>query len=98
MTDLGSLARNLHDLAARAEQIARSLESAVAHLDQHEPCQSDMNPLLDQHDLAKLLRVGDRTLRRMRNDGRIPDPIMFGSKPRWLRSTIEAFLEKEQRR
>lgn len=97
MTDLAAIASDLHQLAARAEDLARSLESGLASLDRHEPCQRDMDPLLDQHELARLLRVGVRTLRRMRSDGRIPGPIMFGTKPRWRRIDIDAWLAKGAR-
>jgi excisionase family DNA binding protein len=97
MTDPAAIAQDLRDLAQLAERLARTLESGLASLAKPEPCQTDMDPVLDHHDLAKLLNVGDRTLRRMRNDGRIPDPIMLGTKPRWLRSRIDAWLAKEAR-
>ncbi|MBK7644379.1 MAG: helix-turn-helix domain-containing protein [Planctomycetes bacterium] len=97
MTDLPAIARDLHDLAQRANELARSLEGGLALLAKPEPCHDAVDPLLDQHDLATLLRVGERTLRRMRHDGRVPEPIMLGSKPRWLRTQIDAWLAREAR-
>jgi predicted DNA-binding transcriptional regulator AlpA len=97
VTDLASIARDLHDLAQRAEALARSVESGLATLAKPEPCHEDVNPLLDQHALAALLGIKERTLRRMRSDGRVPEPIMLGTKPRWLRDQIEAWLAKESR-
>lgn len=59
-----------------------------AHDEQH-----DMDTLLDPPALAALLNINERTLRRRRNDGTIPEPIMFGTrKPRWRKHTIEAWL------
>lgn len=98
MTDPAALARDLRDLAQRAEALARSVESGLASLAKSEPCHDVVEPLLDQHALAALLHVKERTLRRMRSDGRVPEPIMLGTnKPRWLRTEIDAWLAKEAR-
>ena len=96
MTDPATLARDLRDLAARASELARSLESGLASLAKSEPCHDVVEPILDQHDLAKLLQVSDRTLRRVRSAGGVPEPFMLGSKPRWRRVDIDRWLERRQ--
>ena len=105
-TDLASCVTSLASAAAQlaslAQQLAGQLGSAagssptdLALLAPPEPCQSSVNPLLDQHDLAAYLRVTERTLRRMRHDGRVPEPMQFGTQPRWRRVDIEDWLASE---
>jgi len=93
LTDLASLARDLHDLAARAELLARSLESAVAHLDQHEPSQTVVKPLLTPAEFADLIGVHTRTVQRMRAAGQGPKPIRVRGAVRYRRRDVEAWLE-----
>jgi len=90
---LVALARDLHDLAARAEQLARSLESAVARLDQHEPSQTDMKPVLTPAEFAATIGVHVRTVQRMRAAGQGPKPIRVRGAVRYRRRDVEAWLE-----
>ena len=94
MSDLASLARDLRDLAARAEALARSVESALASL--AKPEQVHDVAMLTPNDLAKLMHVHLRTLRRLRHEGKIPEPLFLNSHPRWRRADIDRWLEAHQ--
>ena len=58
-----------------------------AHDEQH-----DMDTLLDPPALSALLKIDERTLRRLRAANEIPPPLMFGRKPRWRKHVIDAWL------
>ena len=54
--------------------------------------------LLNCTDLASLLGMHVRTLRRMRRAGEVPAPIKIGGAERWRRTTIDAWIaEREER-
>lgn len=48
--------------------------------------------LIDGTELAKLLRVSKRTLGRMLEDGKLPDPVASFAQPRWSRTVIEQWV------
>lgn len=100
MTDPASLARELRDLAARATELARSLESGLANLDRHEAVMatSDVMPVIDQDELCAMLRIKPRTLRRKVDEGVVPAAFHVGKKPLWRRAEIEAWLAQERTR
>lgn len=51
--------------------------------------------LLTEADLAELLSVSTRTIRRMKAKGELPAPkFITERKPRWMPKTIERWLEK----
>lgn len=50
--------------------------------------------LIDVAELARLLAVDERTLRRMRAANEIPKPVAMRGHPRWRRAEIEQFVEK----
>jgi predicted DNA-binding transcriptional regulator AlpA len=64
------------------------LDEPLAHVQQHEK-------LLTPTDLAALLQIDERSLRRMRNAGEVPEPIEIGKLPRWRRAAIARWLEKK---
>ena len=43
--------------------------------------------------LAKMLAVGERTIWRLRDGGKLPEPLRLGGAVRWRRSDILAWLE-----
>ncbi len=49
--------------------------------------------LLGIADIADLLGVCNRQVRRLRLDELIPEPMYIGRLPRWKSSTIEAWIE-----
>ena len=52
--------------------------------------------VLTAPDLAALLRVDVRTLRAMRRGGELPRGFLVGRSPRWRRSTIDAWMERQR--
>ena len=48
--------------------------------------------LIDVKDLAKRLKLSDRSIRRMVDDGRIPAPLRLGSTVRWSTKTISDWI------
>ena len=52
----------------------------------------DPGDLLCQREVAALLGVDERTLRRWRRAGDAPKAITGGGRPRWKRSTVDAWL------
>jgi predicted DNA-binding transcriptional regulator AlpA len=52
--------------------------------------------LLDPDDLAAYLKLDARSVRRLRNAGEIPEPVMIGSAPRWRRTTIDQWLAEQE--
>jgi predicted DNA-binding transcriptional regulator AlpA len=53
---------------------------------------ADGDVLLAPADLARLLKIDARSVRRLRNAGEVPEPVMIGSAPRWLRQEILRWL------
>jgi len=49
--------------------------------------------MIDKHELARLLRVSTRTVRRMAAQGRLPKSVDY-SPSLWVRTHIEAWIEK----
>ncbi len=48
--------------------------------------------LLTAADLCSLLKLDARTLRVLRHEGRVPEPIKLGRSLRWRRAEIEAWI------
>ncbi len=49
--------------------------------------------LLTARECSELVRLDERTLRRLRKAGRFPEPIRFGRALRWKSSTVANWLE-----
>jgi excisionase family DNA binding protein len=47
---------------------------------------------IDAFELARLLQTSTRTVWRLRSAGKLPAPVMVGSRPRWRREEIEGWL------
>jgi len=52
--------------------------------------------LLTAADLCSLLKLDARTLRVLRHEGRVPEPIKLGRSLRWRRAEVEAWIAGEQ--
>jgi predicted DNA-binding transcriptional regulator AlpA len=52
--------------------------------------------LLTAAELCSLLKLDARTLRVLRHEGRVPEPIKLGRSLRWRRAEIEAWIAGEQ--
>jgi predicted DNA-binding transcriptional regulator AlpA len=51
--------------------------------------------LLTAADLCSLLKLDARTLRVLRHEGRVPEPIKLGRSLRWRRAEIEAWIAEQ---
>ena len=49
--------------------------------------------LLTIDDVARLLSVSTRTVRRLRQEGRIPPPVCVGRSVRWNRESLRQWIE-----
>ena len=49
-------------------------------------------PLLTRRDLERLLKVGDRTIRRWVANGELPRPVQLGGSHRWRLEDVRTFL------
>jgi excisionase family DNA binding protein len=49
-------------------------------------------PLLTRRDLERLLKVGDRTIRRWVANGKLPGPVQLGGSHRWRLEDVRSFL------
>lgn len=56
---------------------------------------NEIKPLVyTAHDLAEILRLSERTIRRMDASGTLPKAVRFGRSKRWRVSDIQAWLEQ----
>ena len=56
-----------------------------------------MPELLTREEVAALLRVDARTLRRLELEGEVPPAITIGGSKRWRRTTMERWLAARER-
>lgn len=56
-----------------------------------------MDEILDQHDVAKYLKVTTRTLRTWIQHGEILAPVRVGRRQYWLRAELESWLRERFR-
>jgi excisionase family DNA binding protein len=61
-----------------------------------EPARPD-DVLLSARDVASLLKVSDRELRRIRAGNDFPAPVMVGRRPRFRRAAVEAWMAGQTR-
>jgi predicted DNA-binding transcriptional regulator AlpA len=80
------IAQILEDAAQRIRGLGGNGLADLPHHVAHD------DVLLDPNDLAALLKLDARSVRRLRNAGEIPEPIMVGGAPRWIRARILAWL------
>lgn len=93
--DLQRLAALHREQAAVFERVATNLAGALAAAAQPrlmEPVTDTRPEFLTVPELAELLRVDQRTLRALRHAGEVPAPIMIGTRPRWRRTDVDAWL------
>jgi predicted DNA-binding transcriptional regulator AlpA len=81
----------VHDL----RQVVQDLRSELATLRGSGPhARVDGRTLMGPADVARMLGVSTRTLRRLRKTRRFPRPVRAkGRRPRWTRASIARFME-----
>lgn len=99
-TDLHRLAELHAELAAVYGRLAQSGGDQLANLRATRLMDSvtadRATSLMTADEFAELLRIDARTLRTMRNAGEIPAAIQIGSRPRWRRADVEAWLAQQE--
>ena len=92
---LRTIARDLRDCLD--EFAALSPDAHVETTPQATPANAPAcEQLLDARGLATVLCVTTKTVRRWRDEGRLPAAIDFGGTLRWRRSTVEAWLAERE--
>lgn len=94
----------LEQLVAGVEGLRTDLRKALELIAQSSNCPSDVTPrpadpqqLLTADEVARLLRVDQRTLRTMRHERKFPRPISVGRSLRWRRSAVERWIDGSAR-
>jgi len=82
---LDAEAAELERCAARLRERAVQLRSPAAA--------PTARRLLRVRDLAELLQVDERTVRRWRDERRLPEPVAIAGITRWRAEDVEAWLE-----
>ena len=82
---------------ATLAQDARGTEEKVSLAPGSTPAQrAPTCELLTAADLCSMLKLDARTLRVLRHEGRVPEPIKLGRSLRWRRAEVEAWIAGEQ--
>ena len=81
------IAQILEDAAQRIRGLGGNGLADLPHHVAHD------DVLLDPNDLAALLKIDARSVRRLRSAGEIPEPIMIGNAPRWRRDAVLRWLD-----
>jgi predicted DNA-binding transcriptional regulator AlpA len=97
--DRAALAGHLEALANAALLAVQDLRMGLADLGPDAPSATVKpvavaNDLLDANELAALLKIDIRTLRRWRIEGRVPKPLRGKGPLRWRRSDVEKWLKE----
>jgi len=62
----------------------------------HERAAIDTQVLLGYPDVAKRLRLSERTVRRLVNQGSFPPPFFLGRTPRWTETLVTEYIVQAQ--
>jgi excisionase family DNA binding protein len=96
------LVQVLSDLAAVGRKLVETSESALALLAEREAeCPVSMptppdTAILTAKEVADLLRVTERTFRRLRSSGQGPQPIKVRGALRWRREAVDRWIARKQ--
>ena len=101
--DSSALATDFEALGAAALRVAANLRAGLADLGGPGPDRvvgthgdTASEALLDTRELAGLLGIGVRTLRRWRHEGRAPKPLRGEGPLRWRRADVERWIQERQ--
>lgn len=100
---LSRIARITRTLAEAVEDLAKSGQIQLAGsggtsvMEGDVPPNSDSNTdsapgLLTVNDLARRFQVDRKTIRRWKDEGRLPDPVQIGTVVRWHPGVLDAWL------
>ena len=96
---VAELAEDLQDLAeALANQLDGSAAaSPVGGVNSNPTTDARRASFLTVRDVAERLQVDPKTVRRWRQEERLPTPVTFGGVIRWRPEAIDAWLEEQER-
>lgn len=78
-------------------QVAQEVGSALAgELRARATASHDRPEFMTVVDLAGLLRVGEKTIRRWRLERYLPEPLVLRGVIRWRRSDVDAWLQAQE--
>ena len=77
---------------ARGSELQRGDEGANGAAGHHAASKAPACELLTAKDVCALLKLDARTLRVLRHEGHVPEPIKLGRSLRWRRADIEAWV------
>lgn len=91
-----TLAEAVEDLA-KLGQIQLAETGGTSVMDGDVPPESDANTdsapgLLTADDLARRFQVDRKTIRRWKDEGRLPEPVQIGGVVRWHAGVLDAWL------
>lgn len=100
---LSRIARITRTLAEAVEDLAKSGQIQLAGSGGTSVMDGDVQPdsaattdsapgLLSANDLARKFQVDQKTIRRWRDEGRLPEPIQIGGVVRWHQGVLDAWL------
>jgi hypothetical protein len=84
------------DLAVLNNELLEALLVEVRALRAGLSAPKPASALMDAAELAEVLKVDARTVRRWEVDGTIPKAIQIGGAKRWKRAVIDRFLAEER--
>ena len=89
-TELENLAEDLQVrlAAGRVQSVMDDVDRSATTAAAEPP----VRPLLTVDDLARVLRVDSKTVRRWRSEGKLPDAIELGGVVRWHPDVVGAWL------
>jgi len=87
-------AREEHDIqlaAARGQSVMASVQQPIIEAAEERVLDER---LLTLGDLAALVQVSEKTLRRWRSEGRLPSAVEIGGVVRWRREDVDAWISE----
>lgn len=83
--------------ASDSARVIELLEKVVALLEGRgvaaaQPLTAPADQMVNLKQLAELIHRRERTVRRMRAAGELPEPTVPGQHPRWKRSVVDAWI------
>jgi len=88
-----TIADTLDAHALELERIAADMRARARELRETKPARVDARRLLRVRDLAELLQVDERTIRRWRDEHRLPEPVVIAGVTRWRAEDVDAWVD-----
>jgi predicted DNA-binding transcriptional regulator AlpA len=86
-------ARAIYEALQRAIAIRGSARAAQQKPTPPQNGRAEERELLTAADVARMLAIGERSVWRKAQDGRLPPPIKVGGSTRWAKTSIRDWIE-----